>query len=589
MRLLHEKQLRGEKKMKSRSIQRKKALAILPVAVVLLLVAAAIIPMLADKGNNEKADAAEPGFPFYLGLARGPEQIEPLLTYTFGDSPGTVPMDKIPNYPISDLFGQFETKPVSNHPDGTAFIWIYDDALNVYFVADWTSDNTYDDGADYCAVYVKDGSGVKKYSQHSDGGLYGTSFFAATGSADFEHMVYIIAVPKADLNSSTIIVGFEMYGTAIASLFTTAWSGTPPTTAVVNATVNFTISYDLFYNAEDPNAFRNMKAIAFEYNTATNLNNFIAANVTADAGGFFDSLYFDATGWKRHHFSPTGIKYLASKDFNPVEVVGGGVTTAAGTVTIPLKFTTAGAHNIGILCYDGSGSDEVGPYFIPWLVAPLTVTVNVTAGFTPVTDITGVPTIAIAGTPLALTGTVVPAGATNQTIVWSVKDAGATNATISGSELSATNKGNVVVTATIAEGTAIGAAFSKDFTIEVFVPVTNISGIPSSVTVGQSVVLEGVVEPSDATNSTIVWSIKDAGDTGATISGNTLTTTATGSVTITATIANGTEPGTSYVQDFTIAVNEQGSGMIGLWLGIAALVLLFIVYFVLKYVLKKNI
>ncbi|MCL2032223.1 MAG: hypothetical protein FWH45_00050 [Methanomassiliicoccaceae archaeon] len=90
----------------------------------------------------------------------------------------------------------------------------------------------------------------------------------------------------------------------------------------------------------------------------------------------------------------------------------------------------------------------------------------------PVTDITGVPSTATVGTPLTLAGTVVPSNATNQTIVWSVKDAGMTGASISGNVLSAAASGTVVVTATIANGSALGVNFTKDFTISVAGVVT---------------------------------------------------------------------------------------------------------------------
>jgi M6 family metalloprotease-like protein len=88
-------------------------------------------------------------------------------------------------------------------------------------------------------------------------------------------------------------------------------------------------------------------------------------------------------------------------------------------------------------------------------------------GIIPVTDITSVPASVIAGTPLILTGTVVPSSATNQTIVWSIKNAGNTGATLSGNILNTTAPGTVVVTATIENGTAIGNPFTKDFTITV--------------------------------------------------------------------------------------------------------------------------
>jgi len=70
----------------------------------------------------------------------------------------------------------------------------------------------------------------------------------------------------------------------------------------------------------------------------------------------------------------------------------------------------------------------------------------------PVTDITGVPTSAAVGVPLTLTGTVVPATATYNTITWSLTSVGTTGATLSGSTLNTTSTGTAVVTATVAGG-----------------------------------------------------------------------------------------------------------------------------------------
>ena len=86
----------------------------------------------------------------------------------------------------------------------------------------------------------------------------------------------------------------------------------------------------------------------------------------------------------------------------------------------------------------------------------------------PVTNITGVPTTATSGTPLTLTGKVVPNSATNQTITWSVKNAGSTGASISGGNiLNTTGAGTAVISATIANGVAVGTPFTKDFSINV--------------------------------------------------------------------------------------------------------------------------
>jgi len=85
--------------------------------------------------------------------------------------------------------------------------------------------------------------------------------------------------------------------------------------------------------------------------------------------------------------------------------------------------------------------------------------------------------------------------------------------------------------------------------------VTGITGVPTSGTVG-TLTLTGTAAPSNATNKTIVWSVKSAGSTGAAISGSALTTTSTGTVTVTATISNGKTSTTPYTQDFDIAITS---------------------------------
>jgi endo-1,4-beta-xylanase len=179
--------------------------------------------------------------------------------------------------------------------------------------------------------------------------------------------------------------------------------------------------------------------------------------------------------------------------------------------------------------------------------------------FTPVSAIIDVPGTATAGTPLTLSGTVQPENATNKTIVWSVAEPGTTGASISnGNTLNVTAAGTVTVTAAIAYGLADGKDYTRNFTITVntaHVPVSAIIDVPGTVTAGTPLTLSGTVEPENATNKTIVWSVADQGTTGASISnGNTLNTTAAGTVTVTATIANGLASG-DYTRNFTITVN----------------------------------
>jgi hypothetical protein len=90
-----------------------------------------------------------------------------------------------------------------------------------------------------------------------------------------------------------------------------------------------------------------------------------------------------------------------------------------------------------------------------------------------------------------------------------------------------------------------------------FVPVTDIINVPATVAVEVPKLLTGTVIPENATNKTIVWSVKDAGSTGATINNNILNTTNTGTVKVTATITDGTAIGEHFIKDFSIEVVES--------------------------------
>ena len=89
------------------------------------------------------------------------------------------------------------------------------------------------------------------------------------------------------------------------------------------------------------------------------------------------------------------------------------------------------------------------------------------AGFEAVESITGVSSTAVAGTDLTLSGTVLPARATNKTILWSVENVGSTGATLAGSVLKTTGAGTVLVKATITNGTADGEDYTQTFSITV--------------------------------------------------------------------------------------------------------------------------
>jgi hypothetical protein len=93
-----------------------------------------------------------------------------------------------------------------------------------------------------------------------------------------------------------------------------------------------------------------------------------------------------------------------------------------------------------------------------------------------------------------------------------------------------------------------------------FVPVTTITGLPSTATAGTPLTLAGTVEPSNATNQAIVWSVENPGTTGAAINGNVLTATAAGTVVVLATVVNGGGSG-DYTHNFPITVSGGGGAL----------------------------
>ena len=102
----------------------------------------------------------------------------------------------------------------------------------------------------------------------------------------------------------------------------------------------------------------------------------------------------------------------------------------------------------------------------------------------------------------------------------------------------------------------------------------DIVGVPEKAVAGKDLALTGTVVSSETRGNTIVWSVKDAGTTGASLAGNILSTTGEGTAEITATVKDGIGAGRDYAKDFEITVlsSAQDSSDPGilLWIGIVA-------------------
>lgn len=116
-------------------------------------------------------------------------------------------------------------------------------------------------------------------------------------------------------------------------------------------------------------------------------------------------------------------------------------------------------------------------------------------------------------------------------------------------------------TITVSDSNGIISSTTVTFTVSaappVFVPVTDITMTnAASVQVNIDLTLWGTVSPANATNKDIVWSLENAGTTGATVVNGLFKATAAGTATIKATVINGATEATDYSETFEITVTE---------------------------------
>jgi endo-1,4-beta-xylanase len=249
------------------------------------------------------------------------------------------------------------------------------------------------------------------------------------------------------------------------------------------------------------------------------------------------------------------------KDISWVVKDAGGTGVTNAMVAEGVSFTPSAAGNLVLTARILSGKEEGVPYTQDFAI-------EIDPPFVPVSGINGMPDArnAVAGAQidLAAGASVAPAGATNSDIEWSVKsagDTGLTTADVAGGVFVPGAAGTATITATILNGKAQGENFVKDIVITIIKPVASIDGVPSRGTRGQEISLAGAAAtPVDATNRTIVWSVKNGGTTGvAAIAGNSFTPSGTGILALTATIVNGSAIGTDFTNDYTIRINEPGA------------------------------
>lgn len=186
--------------------------------------------------------------------------------------------------------------------------------------------------------------------------------------------------------------------------------------------------------------------------------------------------------------------------------------------------------------------------------------------FVPVTELTlSLPTEPIfTGTELDLNryARVEPENASTQVIVWSIENPESfglsADAVKAGTFTpSKAGDGTMEITATIPKGKGDGDVVKTGVILiqEPLVPVRNIRGVPEKGFTGSFIDLSSAaVEPENATYTSILWSISDAGLTGvSSITGGGFTASSPGTLVLRASVAYPGHEG-SYTQDFTVTV-----------------------------------
>ncbi len=108
----------------------------------------------------------------------------------------------------------------TGHPSGHTYGWVRNDEKNLYVALDFTPDNTFDGKKDYATVHAKTPRGAKAFRVAVGDDRWGLPGFTYTSRVGYQHKVYELAIPLAELgieaNASGIEVelAFDLYGTA---------------------------------------------------------------------------------------------------------------------------------------------------------------------------------------------------------------------------------------------------------------------------------------------------------------------------------------------------------------------------------------
>ena len=251
------------------------------------------------------------------------------------------------------------------------------------------------------------------------------------------------------------------------------------------------------------------------------------------------------------------------------------VPDSSYTLSIPGGGTTlaVGSHTVTVTHNDNSLLTNTFPITVdPTPTYNITLSQTGTYTFTPQTygdmffgqfvTVTNNGNQATGDLTVALSGTNASSFSLSRTLIPTIASPGNDSFTVE--PISTLNPGTYTATVTVSNvANSITASFNVNFTV-------NFTNVQSITITSANTMTAGVLTPlnltgtvsAGATYNTIVWSVQDAGGTGASIptGSNVLTATSAGTVTVTARVVNGIFNGTTFV-DFTetFTITVQGS------------------------------
>jgi len=120
---------------------------------------------------------------------------------------------------IEDALYEPYWEPVTGHPDGTTYIYVGDDADNLYISLDITMDNTNEFGEDWAAVKI----GGKSFEINDFDETYGVCGFGTTSKVSYKHQTCEFKIPKSEIESGSVDFKLSYYGTGGGGGPTRAW------------------------------------------------------------------------------------------------------------------------------------------------------------------------------------------------------------------------------------------------------------------------------------------------------------------------------------------------------------------------------